>query len=728
VSRLATNKITWLYTSILYICGFFLFLEWLYPVKEVTETNNLTVFIIYAIFCFCISMLQVNWMLSFLLKGSGLFIIIHQLFFNQSILSTLWVNQLFLELVFNIQSLFRRQWYEVTPLFRSALFLLLIWLLSYLIHYWFVVSKRIFLFMLLTFIYLTVLNTFTDYDAGLAVIRTFMIAFIALGMANFFKEMDRESIRFPSGKKVTMWVGPLLAVVLLSALIGYASPTFQPQWPDPVPFLKNTAENVQNTDIGSTIHKVGYGENDSQLGGSFVQDYTTVFRATTMEEHYWRIETKDEYTGKGWKNSAKSNYHMQQDGLISLETFTDDVETEQLETTLDFPGNTIIEKLVYPYGIHQVSTVEDVQLLLDDNSGEIRTQMNHKDTSLENYTMTYDHPSFDTEALRAAGEEDPANIFEVYTQLPESLPSRVDELAEEITADYDNRYDKSRAIEQYFGRNGFVYQISNVPVPEEEQDYVDQFLFDSKAGYCDNYSTSMVVMLRTLDIPARWAKGFTGGEKMTEQANGADVYEVTNANAHSWVEVYFPDIGWVPFEPTQGFSNLSDFHVTEDTGEQEEEQEEEPIENEPTESRQEDKEAETPEEDTQADAEKRSVPWSHLAIGLFIIIVLLTVMYVTRMRWLAAFFAMKLKRKPNAKNYQNAYHHLLKVLQNKGMEKEPDQTLREYAKQIDTLYGMNEMGELTNYYERILYNDEKNVAEIEEITKLWQHLIRRVMG
>src|SRR5690625_6532647 len=86
---LATNKISWFYTSILYICGFFLFLEWLYPVKEITETNNLTVFIIYAIFCFCISMLQVNWMLSFILKGSGLFIIIHQLFFNQSILSTL---------------------------------------------------------------------------------------------------------------------------------------------------------------------------------------------------------------------------------------------------------------------------------------------------------------------------------------------------------------------------------------------------------------------------------------------------------------------------------------------------------------------------------------------------------------------------------------------------------------------------------------------------------------
>src|SRR5699024_12564035 len=130
-----------------------------------------------------------------------------------------------------------------------------------------------------------------------------------------------------------------LVVCRLSAWLLYAARTFQPQWPDPVTLLKNTAECVQNTDIASTIHKVGYGENDSQLGGPFVQDYTTVFRATTMEEHYWRIETKDEYTGKGWKNSAKSNYHMQQDGLISLETFTDDVETEQLETTLDFPGH-----------------------------------------------------------------------------------------------------------------------------------------------------------------------------------------------------------------------------------------------------------------------------------------------------------------------------------------------------------------------------------------------------
>src|SRR5699024_10759867 len=132
-------------------------------------------------------------------------------------------------------------------------------------------------------------------------------------------------------------------------------------------------------------------------------------------------------------------------------------------------------------------------------------------------------------------------------------------------------YYKTKAIEQYFNSNGFVYQISDVLIPDEDEDYVDQCLYETKAGYCDNYSTSMVVMLRTLDILARWVKGFTGGEKIdeTEDANGnkRDVYEITNANAHSWVEVYFPEAGWVPFEPTQGFSNETDFYEESDEGE-----------------------------------------------------------------------------------------------------------------------------------------------------------------
>ena len=64
----------------------------------------------------------------------------------------------------------------------------------------------------------------------------------------------------------------------------------------------------------------------------------------------------------------------------------------------------------------------------------------------------------------------------------------------------------------------FRYSKTDAVYPAEEQDYVDQFLFESKVGYCDNFSTAMVVLLRTLDIPARWSRVFSPGDAQTEMA------------------------------------------------------------------------------------------------------------------------------------------------------------------------------------------------------------------
>ncbi len=66
-------------------------------------------------------------------------------------------------------------------------------------------------------------------------------------------------------------------------------------------------------------------------------------------------------------------------------------------------------------------------------------------------------------------------------------------------------------------------------------------------------------MLRSAGIPARWVKGYTSGEYKGAGDHNGHIYEVTNNNAHSWVEVYFPDQGWVTFEPTKGFTNPTEF-------------------------------------------------------------------------------------------------------------------------------------------------------------------------
>ncbi|GAE37532.1 transglutaminase-like domain-containing protein [Halalkalibacter akibai] len=141
-------------------------------------------------------------------------------------------------------------------------------------------------------------------------------------------------------------------------------------------------------------------------------------------------------------------------------------------------------------------------------------------------------------------------------------------MAVELTEGATNRYDQAKAVERYFGQGDFIYETQDVPVPAEGQDYVDQFLFETQRGYCDNFSTSMIVLLRTLDIPARWAKGFTQGEMIETLDETRDIYEITNGNAHSWVEVYFPEVGWVPFEPTRGFDANIDFIEPEVEGEE----------------------------------------------------------------------------------------------------------------------------------------------------------------
>ena len=130
-----------------------------------------------------------------------------------------------------------------------------------------------------------------------------------------------------------------------------------------------------------------------------------------------------------------------------------------------------------------------------------------------------------------------------YTQLPKSLPRRVRDLAVSLTKDKDTRYDKVLAIENYFTDYSFIYETTNVSFPAQNQDYVDQFLFDTKSGYCNNFSTSMIVLLRSAGIPARWVKGYTEGtlDNTLVGAEGEDVYKIANDNAHSWVEVYFLD-------------------------------------------------------------------------------------------------------------------------------------------------------------------------------------------
>ncbi len=146
--------------------------------------------------------------------------------------------------------------------------------------------------------------------------------------------------------------------------------------------------------------------------------------------------------------------------------------------------------------------------------------------------------------LREAAEIDyPDWVKERYLQLPESLTPRTRQLAEDITAGIENPYDKVVAITDYL-RSNIQYQ-ETIPAVPRGREPIDWFLFDLRKGFCNYYATAEVLLLRSVGIPACWAVGYAQGEQLDDGR-----YLVRQQDAHAWPEVFFPELGWIEFEPT----------------------------------------------------------------------------------------------------------------------------------------------------------------------------------
>ena len=722
---------------LLYIFSFLLLWEWLRPLEELTDTGHLGVFLGFVFVSLMMSYFNMPMLPSALIKIIIILYSIHFMYYEGTFFSLEWFGQLINEVIGNSVYIINAEWTEISNVFRTLLFFTLLWLMAYLIQYWLINRKQIFVFFFMTLVYITVLDTFTPYEADVAIVRTVIAGFAVMGMLAYYRIVDKEVVKknLESAKK---WMVPLVAMIVLSVGIGYAAPKADPIWPDPVPFI--TSYNEDSGDGKGGVKKVGYGTDDSALGGPFIGDDRVVFTAEADGRHYWRIETKDVYTGKGWvadKGTAVPvEFSTEQN--IPMQPFEEEVKTEQRTSKvvpkIGYPH------LVYPLGVNQVEASagnSTLQFSLDPTTEKITSIADGEAGSIGPYSLNFNHPVYSVEKLKAAGPDELAKDFAFlskYTQIPEALPERVVELAEEITKDKVTWLEKAQAIEKYFRSNEFVYDQTLVAVPEEDQDYVDQFLFETQRGYCDNFSTSMVVMMRSVGIPARWVKGYTEGEYIDTLENGRRLYEVTNNNAHSWVEGYFPGVGWVPFEPTQGFSNNVQFEYDNKEDSQNETGQEEEEDTTPAAP----EKPELPEEQAQVD--KPEVSFSEglknagtflkdnlkkIFFTLLVLALFAAIMYKFRVKWLPVLYIILYKYKKQNKYMEKAYIALLMQLGRYGLKREKGQTLRDYAKYVDSFFSTNEMRWLTAKYEEYLYRGEMDEDMWQDAKKYWEVMIRK---
>jgi len=255
------------------------------------------------------------------------------------------------------------------------------------------------------------------------------------------------------------------------------------------------------------------------------------FTVESTQEAYWRTGSYDRYTGDGWVRTGESEPYAGRlagppgpsvtvEQTVTARTPLDAIPAAWKPVAVD--GGVVRSAQVSSTGgVYPATTVQ------------------------ENETVQVESQVLQTTpgTLRESGTDYPDGLEERYTQLPESTPDRVGELTAEVVANADanNSYDKAVAIERYLEANK-DYSLS---VQRPDGDVADGFLFEMDAGYCVYFATTMVAMLRSQGIPAKFVTGYTAGEQVAN-----DEWVVRGQDAHAWVMVYFPEQGWVRFDPT----------------------------------------------------------------------------------------------------------------------------------------------------------------------------------
>ncbi|HDX9691977.1 transglutaminaseTgpA domain-containing protein [Bacillus thuringiensis] len=712
----------------MHACVFLLLLEWIRPLIGITNVGRLDIFVTFIGICFALSFFQTRWQIP--IKIVTVLFIIHSLYYKNAFINPSWLTTLFSDMSRNSSLFFQGNLLDISPVFPTVLFFLSFWFLSSFTSFWIIHKKRGFLFLVLTIIYIATFHNLHLYNANYAIIRTVVIGFFMLSLLQVERIKEREHLQ-NYAREISKLLRPLTIFIVLLATIAYFAPKFGPQWPNPMDFLKfNTSEASKEQKVST----IGYGLDDSRLGGPFKADPTIVFTARTQNKQYWRVETKDFYTGKGWEiseNPKKVSFKNKNDVVSWYEQNT---KTETTEATITMLKS--YPHLTYPAGLVSVEASSDVSYSVNSFSEKIYTMNGDSSTTLHSYKVTYEIPEFSIENLKAVktneGQETNPYFMTKYTQLPESLPQRVKDLAANLTNDKDNRYDKVLAIENYFTDNSFTYESTNVLFPAKSQDYVDQFLFDTKSGYCNNFSTSMIVLLRSAGIPARWVKGYTEGtlDNTLASAEGADVYTITNDNAHSWVEVYFPGYGWIPFEPTKGFTNPYNF-INNTPAPISQNSEANNSNNEQIHQRNNEAKLKSLIEHTEEASTKKvtnsktSFSWWYVFLSTILISIMGYILFITRMKWMTFLIIHFYRYRKDDAVYQKAYGALLKQFARIGIPRGESQTFREYALHIDTLYKSADMQQLTASYENAMYQQGQAAAEWKKSVHLWEVIMKK---
>ncbi len=331
---------------------------------------------------------------------------------------------------------------------------------------------------------------------------------------------------------------PVALVVAAIALIGASSLLIGPRVSNSFPVGSKVGDVV---DLGAN-------RGDNALVATDTLDMTTrprlsdevVMTVRSQLASFWRTETFDQWDGSTWSRSGGLSGSYLDDGVVvpspeDLAALDGEDSTQEFRIEIGFA--TAVPSAPSPV---EVDSDQELAQRPDGTLVSPARPLSRGTT----YIVTSRQLPVTPELLRSTDADDvPEGIRDAYAAPPVAT-GRTVELVESLTAGIDNDFDKVRAFEQWMDDNT-EYSL-DAPLSPKGVDVVDHFLFDSQLGWCEQIASSLVVMARIAGVPARLATGFAPGE--WDAVGGRFV--VREREAHAWAEVWFPEFGWVTFDPT----------------------------------------------------------------------------------------------------------------------------------------------------------------------------------
>jgi transglutaminase-like putative cysteine protease len=404
-----------------------------------------------------------------------------------------------------------------------------------------------------------ILTVETGFLVALAIFMVLAVStFVALEMRR--SATDAVSQSFDPGSRMAQRLNRALGItsilVAISALaigtvIFFLIPRFTTGY--------LSALNLQPTLM------TGFSDNSS-LGdiGKIQQNSTVVMRvridgdAALAQDMHWRGIVHTNFDGHRWftpehdqrvvGSNSEGDYWLNPAPFPPGKSlpFRYTVLLEPIATDAIFiaPRPQILRGRFQPEGIRAGGLPTRGYLLID-AAGSIFNPAHN--SSKIRYEGSSNLPMMSPTELRAQPARYPEQVVRTYLQLP-PLDPRIKTLADQITSGLKNPYDKVANIQRYLiSRYGYTLDLGDTRVA----DPLANFLFVRRQGHCEYFASAMAVMLRAEGIPARYVTGFAPGEYNDV---GGD-YIIRESDAHAWVEVYFPEYGWLPFDPTPPGNN-----------------------------------------------------------------------------------------------------------------------------------------------------------------------------